>query len=487
MQKKTIKHTTSAQTMVEFALVLPILLAIVFGLLEVGRMAFTYITIVTASREAVRYGTATGDVTTINSNNKRYADCAGIRQAAMNVNFLKAFKEPDIVITYDKGLYTATGDVIDWEGVGCQGGLTPPSSLPESDRYHYRINVSVTGTFIPIIDILNLLSLSPSNGSTEDIVFNSTNSHTILGNVPIDKPWVGLNTPTGGAGCETCGGGRLATATLTPTITKTPIASPTSSGPTSPPPTRTPNSCRIDSFKPQVDTFYTQLSWEITTNTAVTISNMNISWPEGSGNLISVKIDGNLVDLNLPAPTQNISGAKLSPFQSLAIGSHTFIFKFNNNPLGGVFQVSLAFAEAHCSPTSGSLTLYPVTHSGNFPNAGQNEAIAGPWYIYNHTGKDLLITFIKITWNSGNNCGSTSDLITVQIASNVDTTIVDKSSCNGYIMNPSGWIIPSTPTTMTLTFRENGVKNIKVEIGLTGKINSPASYILDSSNPMQKQ
>jgi len=486
MKKKFMKHSTPAQTMVEFALVLPILLALVFGLFEVGRMAFTYITIVTASREAVRYGSATGDVTIINSNNKRFADCVGIRKAAMDVNFLNTFKESDIVITYDKGLYS-NGTVNEWPEVGCQGGLTPPISLSEADKYKYRINVSVTGTFTPIIDILNLLSPGSSSGSTDDIVFNSLNSHTILGNVPIDKPWVGLNTPTGGGGCGTCGGGQLATATLTPTVTNTPLPSPTSSGPTSPPPTRTPNSCKIDSSKPVVNEFYTELQWDISTNTAVTIANMSISWPEGSGNLLSVKIDGNLIPLNLIAPTQNISGTQLTPYQNLAVGSHTFIFEFNNNPLGGVFQVSLAFSEGHCSPTSGSLTLYPVTHSGSFPNAGRESKIAGPWSIYNHTNKVLNITYVKIIWNSGNNCSSTADLTKIEIASNVSTLLVDKSNCNGYNITPVNWTIPAGTSIMNLTFSADEVRNIKVELGLTGKINSPESYILDSSNPMQKQ
>jgi Flp pilus assembly protein TadG len=46
--------------MVEFALALPLLLLLIFGILEVGRMVFTYSSVVNASREAVRYGSATG-------------------------------------------------------------------------------------------------------------------------------------------------------------------------------------------------------------------------------------------------------------------------------------------------------------------------------------------------------------------------------------------------------------------------------------------
>ena len=50
-----------AQAMVEFALVLPILLMLLYGILEAGRLLFIYSTIVTASRQAVRYGSATGE------------------------------------------------------------------------------------------------------------------------------------------------------------------------------------------------------------------------------------------------------------------------------------------------------------------------------------------------------------------------------------------------------------------------------------------
>jgi len=43
-----------AQAMVEFAIALPILLMLLYGILEAGRLLFLYSTIVTASRQAVR-------------------------------------------------------------------------------------------------------------------------------------------------------------------------------------------------------------------------------------------------------------------------------------------------------------------------------------------------------------------------------------------------------------------------------------------------
>ncbi len=98
---KTAPKKTKAQAMVEFALVLPLLLLLLYGILEAGRLLFIYSTIVTASRQAVRYGSATGQgLTTIVP---RFQDCAGIRLAAQKVDFLNAFNDDDIHIYHDDG------------------------------------------------------------------------------------------------------------------------------------------------------------------------------------------------------------------------------------------------------------------------------------------------------------------------------------------------------------------------------------------------
>ena len=87
---------TKAQTMVEFALILPILLMIIYGLLEVGRLIFIYSTVVSASREAARYGSATG--LNVAGGDARYRDCAGIQVAANNVDFLGVINNIEIII-----------------------------------------------------------------------------------------------------------------------------------------------------------------------------------------------------------------------------------------------------------------------------------------------------------------------------------------------------------------------------------------------------
>src|SRR5512141_46755 len=84
-----------AQAMVEFAIALPVLLLLLYGILEAGRLLFLYSTVVTASRQAARYSTTTGDGGGSNpvygvprATVARFRDCAGIRGAANAVGYL---------------------------------------------------------------------------------------------------------------------------------------------------------------------------------------------------------------------------------------------------------------------------------------------------------------------------------------------------------------------------------------------------------------
>src|SRR6185503_2822672 len=124
-----------AQAMVEFAIALPILLMLLYGILEAGRLLFLYSTIVTASRQAVRYGSATGVGT---GGVPRYQDCAGIRAAANKADFLNSFDDNDIVITYDSGPNTP-------ETIYCAGSPLPASdaSFAPSTANTTRINVKI--------------------------------------------------------------------------------------------------------------------------------------------------------------------------------------------------------------------------------------------------------------------------------------------------------------------------------------------------------
>lgn len=58
--KKT-PNKTLAQATVEFALILPILLTLIFGIFEVSRAIFSYAMIYAGAREGVRFGASVGD------------------------------------------------------------------------------------------------------------------------------------------------------------------------------------------------------------------------------------------------------------------------------------------------------------------------------------------------------------------------------------------------------------------------------------------
>lgn len=53
--------TEKGQTLVETALMLPVLLLLLFGIVDFGRIIFTYLTLDHAGREAVRYASVQGE------------------------------------------------------------------------------------------------------------------------------------------------------------------------------------------------------------------------------------------------------------------------------------------------------------------------------------------------------------------------------------------------------------------------------------------
>lgn len=66
---------SNGQSLVEIALVVPLLLLLLFGAVEIGRAAYYAIAVVNAARSAVQYGA---------QNHATAADDVGIQQAALN-------------------------------------------------------------------------------------------------------------------------------------------------------------------------------------------------------------------------------------------------------------------------------------------------------------------------------------------------------------------------------------------------------------------
>jgi len=88
------------QGMVEFALTLPLLLVMLLGVIEAGRMLFIYSAVTTSSREAARYGSASGSAI---GSIENYKDCDGIRNAAKRLGSIAGIEDNHIKIAYDQG------------------------------------------------------------------------------------------------------------------------------------------------------------------------------------------------------------------------------------------------------------------------------------------------------------------------------------------------------------------------------------------------
>ncbi len=188
-----------AQAIVEFMLALPVLLLLLYGIIEVGRLIFIFSSVANASRQAARYGSASGEI----DNVAFYQDCDGIRAVANQSAFIIIFDE--INITYDRGI-NADGTSIPIEGIDPDPAL---DSCPIEDytvRNGDRIIVQVSTTYEPILTLLPL----------EPLEIVSASARSFLISIPI----VGNALPTGFA-AETSTPSPvpgLITATFVPTV-----------------------------------------------------------------------------------------------------------------------------------------------------------------------------------------------------------------------------------------------------------------------------
>jgi hypothetical protein len=130
---------TRGQTMVEFALVLPVLLLTMYGIMEFGRLLFIYVTTTSAAREATRYASAVEEVGGV----ERYRDCTGIRTAARGADVLNAIQAINITYYTD---YGGAGQA--FIGTCPEGGVGPALDLGD------QVVVEVIGSFQPIVPMV---------------------------------------------------------------------------------------------------------------------------------------------------------------------------------------------------------------------------------------------------------------------------------------------------------------------------------------------
>ena len=296
--KMVVPKKNRAQAMVEFAIALPILLMLLYGILEAGRLLFLYSTIVTASRQAVRYGSATGVGT---GGVPRYQDCAGIRAAANRADFLNSFDDSDIVITYDDGPGTAGTDpstdpptVPPWRDI-CDGDGTVDTDVTPSTANTTRINVTIRGDFFPIVPKL-VPFIERSRANNDPILGESARTILVAVSIivtDIPSPFVEETTTS--------------TPTPSPTPTDTPTRTPTNTATNTPVFTNTATRTPTRTFTPTIT-----LSPTITNTPTLTVTPTSIPTGVTGCNAIThgatITTSGNTLTLTIsspvPAPVQ---------------------------------------------------------------------------------------------------------------------------------------------------------------------------------------
>ena len=153
-----------AQAMVEFAIALPVIMMLLVGIMEVGRMVLTYALANNASRDAVRYASAVGFG---DDGFHKYNNCVGIKNLAIKSGNIAAISSSNITITYtdENGNNPQT---CDRTTTGEDTDITVDSG--------YRVTVSVTASYKPVV---NLIPIGQKD-------FTATSSRTILGIFDLD-------------------------------------------------------------------------------------------------------------------------------------------------------------------------------------------------------------------------------------------------------------------------------------------------------------
>ncbi len=113
----------SGSTLVETAIVLPLVLLLMFGILDTARYIAAQNTVNTVSHEAARYGSSVGVAP---SGKQRFVDCDGIRAAGIALSH-GTITAAQISVDYDEGPDTTVNGK-------CDAGQSATRTIQEGDR-----------------------------------------------------------------------------------------------------------------------------------------------------------------------------------------------------------------------------------------------------------------------------------------------------------------------------------------------------------------
>jgi len=149
------RQREQGQALAEFALTVPILLMLIFGVIDFARTVFALSQVVDASRQAVRHGIVTG----LSSSQRQYLDCDGIRASALAVPGFVDMADFTVDIYYEDPRNTFISD--------CVAGLTV-WDISHGDV----LAVHVQGSIRPLTPVILLF--------TDSFTFEYTSRRTIV-------------------------------------------------------------------------------------------------------------------------------------------------------------------------------------------------------------------------------------------------------------------------------------------------------------------
>jgi Flp pilus assembly protein TadG len=130
-------------SLVEFAIVAPLLFLILFGVIEFARLGHGFTTVWTAAREGARYATTVGDSDSDGLPN--YLDCASITEAALDKVVGMTVGTSDVSIAFTD----LTGSLV----AECDAATPLPASTNIDNGFGVRVEVE--GTFNAIVPLLS--------------------------------------------------------------------------------------------------------------------------------------------------------------------------------------------------------------------------------------------------------------------------------------------------------------------------------------------
>jgi Flp pilus assembly protein TadG len=356
---------SKAQAIVEFAIVLPILMMILVGIFEVGRLLFIYTAVTNASREAARFGSALGYD---DAGNHKYKDCAGIRNMARKSAYFLNLTDANITIQYDQGPSNLTPFA----------SCTAPSGEDSSVLLHTgnadpdRVVITITASYSPLIRLIPISSRT----------ITSKSARTILGYVEIGSSSGGGGGPNTATSAPGTPGTAVPSSTSTATATATvPSNTPTktaTSGPIAtftPLPSSTPT--LIPSSTPTATFTATATSTSTPTGTSTPISSCSITTSDISmatnSSMISMTITNPYVDVTVSSiqlqwnAATGASGNKTLTLDSANLTSAygTTIWSSLNNSLG---TATLTPASTLTLPGNNRTSTITFTLAKNYQN-----------------------------------------------------------------------------------------------------------------------